>query len=160
MAILAVGCMRPPAESGPAIQIGSEAPSFKLPDLSGQSVALTQFKGKVVMLDFWATWCGPCRMTMPLMESLQKEYADSLVLLAVNVQESPEEVRSFVRAQSLRSRVLLDEEGSIGATYGADSIPMQVLIDKKGIVRHIQIGYSPSTAAQLRRQIQELRQQS
>jgi peroxiredoxin len=99
-------------------------------------------------------------MTMPLMETLQKEYADSLVLLAINVQETPEEVRSFVRAQSLHSRVLLDEEGSIGATYGADSIPMQVLIDKKGIVRHIQIGYSPSTAAQLRKNIQKLQQQS
>jgi thiol-disulfide isomerase/thioredoxin len=160
IALLVVGCTRPPAESGQPIQIGNNAPSFKLPDLSGQQVALDQFRGKVVMLDFWATWCGPCRMTMPLMESLQKEYADSLVLLAVNVQEPREEVRNFVRAQNLRSRVLLDEEGSIGAAYGAESIPMQILIDKKGVVRHIQIGFGPSTAAQLRAKIQQLRQQS
>jgi thiol-disulfide isomerase/thioredoxin len=160
IAILVVGCTRPPAENGPAIQIGINAPSFKLPDISGQQVTLDQFKGKVVMLDFWATWCGPCRMTMPLMESLQKEYADSLVLLAVNVQEPREEVRNFVRAQNLHSRVLLDEEGSIGAAYGAESIPMQVLIDKKGVVRHIQVGFGPSTAAKLRTQIQQLRQQS
>jgi thiol-disulfide isomerase/thioredoxin len=156
IALLFSGCMRPQNESERMVQIGRAAPSFKLPDLSGQEVTLDQFKGRVVMLDFWATWCGPCRMTMPLMESLQKEYADKLVLLAVNLQESRDEVRNYVRAQNLHSRVLLDEEGTVGTAYGADSIPMQILIDKQGIVRHIQAGFGPSTASQLRSEIQKL----
>ena len=86
------------------LEIGQAAPNFKLPDLSGQQVSLDQYKGKVVMLDFWATWCGPCRMTMPLMESIQKEYADTLVLLAVNLQEPRDVVRDYVRAQNIHSR--------------------------------------------------------
>lgn len=155
-AMMIAGCVRPPAELREAVQVGEAAPAFKLPDLSGQQVSLDQYKGRVVMLDFWATWCGPCRMTMPLMESIQKEYADNLILLTVNLQEPKDVVRDYVRAQSLHSRVLLDEEGSVGAAYGTDSIPMQILIDKQGIIRFIQAGYGPRTASQLRSEIGKL----
>ena len=155
-AMMIGGCARPPAELGQAVQIGQAAPAFKLADLSGQQVSLDQYKGKVVMLDFWATWCGPCRMTMPLMESIQKEYADSLVLLAVNLQEPRDVVRDYVRAQNLHSRILLDEEGSVGTAYGIDSIPTQILIDKQGVIRLIQPGYGPGTASKLRKQIEKL----
>ena len=154
--MLLTGCAQPPSETPPMLQIGEAAPNFKLPDLSGQEISLDQFKGKVVMLDFWATWCGPCRMTMPLMESIQKEFANDLILLTINLQESKDIVRDYVRAQNLHSRVLLDEEGSVGSVYGTDSIPMQILIDRQGIVRHVQAGFGPRTAAQLRSEIQTL----
>jgi thiol-disulfide isomerase/thioredoxin len=156
-AMILSGCARRPPESEPMLEIGQPAPSFKLPDLSGQQVSLDQFKGKVVMLDFWATWCGPCRMTMPLMENLQKEYADTMVLLTINIQESRDVVRDYIRAQGLRSRALLDEEGSVGALYGSESIPMQILIDKQGILRFIQAGYGARTLSQLRAEINKLR---
>ena len=159
-AIIFSACARRPSEPETKLQIGLAAPAFKLPDLSGQEVTLDQYKGKVVMLDFWATWCGPCRMTMPILESMEKEFANNLILLAVNVQESKDDVRDFVRAQNVHSRVLLDEEGSVGETYGTESIPMQVLIDKRGIIRHIQIGFGPRTASELRSQIQKLIQQA
>jgi thiol-disulfide isomerase/thioredoxin len=155
-AIMIAGCVRPPSETEPAVEIGRPAPEFKLPDLSGQEVTLDQYKGKVVMLDFWATWCGPCRIVMPVLESIQKEYAGSMVLLAINLQEPRDMVRDYVRAQNIHSRILLDEEGSVGAAYGTDSIPMQILIDKKGIVRHIQAGFGPRTASQLRAEIGKL----
>ena len=155
-ALTIAGCTRPSPESAGAVQIGSPAPAFKLPELGGQEITLSQFRGKVVMLDFWATWCGPCRMTMPLMESLQKEFVNDLVLLAVNLQESKDEVHNYVRAQSIHARVLLDEEGSVGAAYGAEQIPMQILIDKRGLVRKIHIGFGPSTASQLRSEIRTL----
>jgi len=77
-----------------ALEIGQPAPEFKLPDLSGNAVSLTQYQGKIVLVDFWATWCGPCRLSMPLLEDLQKEYPNELVLLAVNLQEPLDEVRS------------------------------------------------------------------
>ncbi len=150
-------CTRPPSEPESMLQVDSPAPKFKLPSLSGGEMSLDQFKGKIVMLDFWATWCGPCRMTMPLLEKLQKEYPNDLVLLAINLQESKDVVSDYVRKQGIDSRVLLDEEGSVGAVYGTESIPMQVLVDKNGIVRHVQIGFSPRMSSQLRAEIQKLR---
>jgi thiol-disulfide isomerase/thioredoxin len=148
-------CSRPPSSREAIVEIGREAPKFKLPDLSGQVVSLDQYKGKVVMLDFWATWCGPCRMSMPILESLQKEYSNDLTLLAINLQEPRDGVRDFVREQSIHSRVLLDEDGAVGEIYGAGSIPMQVLIDRTGTVRYIVLGVRSS--AELREMVNKLR---
>jgi thiol-disulfide isomerase/thioredoxin len=156
-AIMISSCTRPPSESEAKVQVGRAAPNFKLPDLSGREISLDQYKGKIVMLDFWATWCGPCRMTMPLVEKLQSQYSNSLVLLAINLQEPKDIVRDYVREQSIHSQVLLDEQGSVGETYGIESIPMQVLVDKSGIVRHIQMGFSPRMSSQLRAEIDKLR---
>jgi thiol-disulfide isomerase/thioredoxin len=157
-AMIFSGCARRPPESESMVDIGQAAPSFKLPDLNGQQVSLDQYKGKIVMLDFWATWCGPCRMTMPIVENLQKEYVDTMVLLTINLQESHDVVRDYIRAQGIRSRVLLDEEGLVGKVYGTESIPLQILIDKQGIVRFIQAGYGPGMASRLRAEINKLRQ--
>jgi thiol-disulfide isomerase/thioredoxin len=146
--------------SGPrlatGIEIGRPAPEFKLPDLSGNAVSLAQYQGKIVLVDFWATWCGPCRLSMPVLEDLQKEYPNELVLLAVNLQEPLDEVRQYVTAQRIRSRVLLDEEGRVGTVYGSESIPMQVLIDQKGIVRDIRMGFSQDLGAHFRGEIRQL----
>ena len=109
------------------------------------------------MLDFWATWCGPCRMTMPLLEKLQHEFPNDLALLAINLQEPDDVVREYIREQNISSQVLLDKEGSVGLAYGAESIPMQILIDRNGITRDIQLGFSPGMASQLRDEIQKLR---
>lgn len=108
------------------------------------------------MLDFWATWCGPCRMTMPVLENLEKEYKGSLVLLAINLQDPKDVVMDYVKKQALTSRILLDEQGSVGSLYGTDSIPMQFLLDRNGIVRHIQMGYRPRMASELRAAIAKL----
>lgn len=95
-------------------------------------------------------------MTMPLMESIQKEFGDNLILLTINLQEPMDVVRDYVRAENVHSRVLLDEEGSVGLLYGTDSIPLQILIDKQGIVRFIQAGFGPGTPSQLRGEIKRL----
>jgi thiol-disulfide isomerase/thioredoxin len=144
------------SRSTTGLEIGRPAPEFELPDLSGRAVSLAQYQGKIVLIDFWATWCGPCRLSMPVLEDLQQEFSSELVLLAVNLQEPLEEVRHYVERQRIRSRVLLDEEGRVGATYGSDSIPMQVLIDQKGIVRDIQLGFGPNTGARLRGEVRKL----
>ena len=109
------------------------------------------------MLDFWATWCSPCRMTMPMIENLQKEYASSMVLLTINLQEPKDVVGDYVWKQGIQSQVLLDEDGSVAEAYGTISIPMQIIIDKQGIVRFIQSGFNASTLSQLRAQIEQLR---
>ncbi len=149
-------CARGPSgEEAP--EVGRMAPKFSLSDLSGRRVSLDQFRGKIVMLDFWATWCGPCRLTMPVLENLQKEYPKDLTLLAINVAEDPDLVRSYVKKQNIASTVLLDEDGKVGEAYQSDSIPMQVLIDKQGIVRRVSVGYSSRLANQLRSAIEQLR---
>jgi len=154
LAVVISGCVRRSAQTE-NLEVGSPAPPFTLPDLNGRQVSLSQYKGKVVMLDFWATWCGPCRMSMPVLENLEKEYRDTLVLLAINLQETRDDVSQYMRQQQLHSQVLLDEQASVGEIYGAGSIPMQVLIDKSGIVRYVQLGVVP--AKTLRAEIDKLR---
>jgi len=149
-------CARGPSgEEAP--EVGRPAPNFKLSDLSGREVSLDQFRGKIVMLDFWATWCGPCRLSMPMLERLQKEYPKDMALLAINLAEPPDEVRSYVQRQNISSTVLLDQDGKVGEVYRSESIPMQVLIDQKGIVRRIAVGYSSRLGDQLRSAIEQLR---
>jgi len=157
-ALLLSSCSRPSSQpEGSAVQIGQRAPGFKLQDLNGKEVTLDQYKGKIVMIDFWATWCGPCQKTMPLLENLEKEYKNSLVLLAINLQDSKDVVMDYAKKQALNSRILLDEQGSVGSLYGTDQIPIQFLIDRNGIVRHIQAGYLEGvTASELRAAIAKL----
>jgi thiol-disulfide isomerase/thioredoxin len=151
-----LGCSNPPAATG-ELEAGKPAPNFKLPDLNGNQVTLEQFKGKVVLLDFWATWCGPCRMSMPQLERLQAQYPSDLALLAINLQEERDQVSSYVRSENIHSRVLLDEQGEVARVYRAGAIPFQVLIDKTGIIRHTQMGFSPRMTDSFRELIEQLR---
>jgi thiol-disulfide isomerase/thioredoxin len=149
-------CARGPSgEESP--EVGRPAPNFKLSDLSGREVSLDQYRGKIVMLDFWATWCGPCRLTMPVLENLAKEYPADLVLLAINLGEPPDMVQAYVKKQNIASTVLLDRDGKVGDVYRSDSIPMQVLIDREGIVRKVAVGFSSRLANQLRGEIEQIR---
>ncbi len=154
--LLSARCGGRPADEG-ELKIGISAPLFQLSDLRGHTISLAEFKGKVVILDFWATWCGPCRLSMPLLEKLQMENPNDLKLLAINLEEPRDQVRDYVARQNIRTTVLLDLEGRVGRAYGSDQIPMQVLIDKKGIVRDIKIGFSPRMGEQLKKQLEQLR---
>jgi thiol-disulfide isomerase/thioredoxin len=153
IAVAQISCTKSATDT---LEIGYTAPNFRLRNLDGREVSLDQFKGKVVLLDFWATWCSPCRKTMPLLERLQREFPKNMALLAINLQESSSVVRDYVREQNIDSEVLLDEDGAVGSAYGAEAIPLQVLIDKEGKLRRIQAGLGPSTVAQLRAEIQRL----
>ena len=157
-AIILSSCFQPSSGPGGLAEIGRAAPDFKLLNLKGEEVSLDQFKGKIVMLDFWATWCGPCRMVMPILERLQKEYADIMVQLSVNLQEPKDIVEDYVQNQGIHTPVLLDREGAVAQAYGAEAIPMQVIIDRKGVVRFIENGYTPEiTLPRLRSEIEKLR---
>lgn len=125
--------------SGP-VEIGKRAPQFTLQDMSGREVSLDDYRGKIVILDFWATWCGPCRISMPILDRIQGEYAGQLSVLAINLREPKSVVREYILEEGLHSEVLLDEDGSIGSQYGVAGIPTQYLIDRKGIIRYIAEG--------------------
>jgi peroxiredoxin len=114
---------------------GTQIVDFELQDLSGTSRRLSDFKGKVVFLNFWATWCGPCRFEMPSMQRLyQGLKAKGLEIVAVNLQEDRKSVQKFVDENGLGFPVLLDTTGRVGATYGARSIPTTYIVDRRGFV--------------------------
>jgi thiol-disulfide isomerase/thioredoxin len=152
---LSLQCSAPRDPDGQLV--GQPAPAFELRDLEGHRVSLDQLRGKIIMLDFWATWCGPCQISMPIMDRLQKEFSGDVVLLAIDVMEPEETVREYVSRQNVRSKVLLDPEGSVGEVYGSGAIPMQVIIDQQGVVQHVNVGLSPRREASLREQINRLR---
>lgn len=106
---------------------------FELEDLNGKKVQMSDFKGKVIFLNFWATWCGPCRSEMPSMEKLYNALKNKgLVMLAINLQEDKKKVAAFMNSNKLTFPVLLDTTGKIGSIYGARNIPTTYLFDKSG----------------------------
>ena len=114
---------------------GTEAVEFELESLAGGMQKLSAYKGKVVFLNFWATWCGPCRFEMPSMQELYTRYKDDgLEIVAVNLQEDKKSVQKFVDEMGLSFTVLLDKNGRVGAMYGARSIPTSYIIDRNGYV--------------------------
>jgi thiol-disulfide isomerase/thioredoxin len=110
-----------------------QAPNFTLEDLSGKPLSIKDFKGKVVFLNFWATWCVPCREEMPLMEILHREYKDQgMEMVAVNFREDKKEVRKFFAELGLSFKSLMDSGGDVSDKYGAWSLPLTYIIDRKG----------------------------
>ncbi|HDZ49746.1 MAG TPA: TlpA family protein disulfide reductase [Candidatus Aerophobetes bacterium] len=110
-----------------------KAPDFTLKNLEGFSVSLKDFAGKVVFLNFWATWCGPCRDEMPSMEKLWQRFKEeAFVILAVDLREEKEEVNSFMKDYGLTFPVLLDSRGEVGSMFGVRAIPTTYLIDSEG----------------------------
>ncbi|MBI4489803.1 MAG: TlpA family protein disulfide reductase, partial [Deltaproteobacteria bacterium] len=118
------------------------APDFTLKDLQGNRISLRDLRGKVIFLNFWATWCPPCRLEMPTMEELHKEFgSQGLVILAVNHREDAEDIKPFYKQHQLTFTTLLDEEGKVFDLYSAWSLPTTYLIDKKGKMVGKVVGY-------------------
>ena len=109
---------------------------FTLPDLDGNNISLKDYRGKVVMLNFWATWCPPCRREMPSMEKLYNIIdKDKIDIAAVNIQEKKKTVSDFIAKNNYSFPVLVDEEGKAASIYQIRSIPTTFIIDKKGYLR-------------------------
>jgi thiol-disulfide isomerase/thioredoxin/outer membrane lipoprotein-sorting protein len=137
----AAGDDAPPA----AAQLeGKPAPSFTLKTLDGKSVSLSSLKGNVVVLDFWATWCGPCREGLPHIDKIAKDRAaDGVKVFAVNLQEDASQIQPFVQQNNLSLPVLLDSDGGVAQKYMAEAIPETVIIDKQGTVQKVIVGLAP-----------------
>lgn len=118
--------------------LGTVSPAFQLVDLAGNRIALSDYKGKVVLLNFWATWCAPCRVEMPAMESLYQDLREEgLEVVAISVDPQGIVVtQPFKEAMGLTFDILHDSDYRVGAAYGARTLPMTYLIDREGILRH------------------------
>ncbi len=128
------------AESG-VLTAGDTAHNFFLQDLEDNTVSLEDFRGSPVIINFWATWCVPCRIEMPALQATQDKYAeDGLVILAVNDQESPEDVTEFVQELDLRLTTLLDPDGVVSGLYNVFNFPTTVFVDEEGMVTAVHRG--------------------
>ena len=153
--LLITGCT---TESGnPATAtVGQVAPDFTLQNLDGKSVSLSDFRGTPVLLNFWATWCGPCRFEMPFLQEIYDEQSErGFVLLTVNIAESPTKVADFMTELDLSLPVLLDARSEISKVYGITAIPTSFLIDKDGVIQKRIIG-AFSSAAEIESELSEI----
>jgi hypothetical protein len=143
---------------GPHPLLGKEAPEFDASLADGEVMSLARHRGKdIVVLDFWATWCGPCVMAMPVISKVTNEYADKgVVLYAVNCAEDLETVQTFLKQQELNLTVAMDPEGEVSGKYQANAIPQTVIIDKAGKVQVVHVGFSEDLEKTLRGELDAL----
>jgi peroxiredoxin len=130
-----------PALAGPT---GSPAPTFTLGSSSGSEVSLAQYKGQVVMINFWASWCGPCRQEMPLLESIYKKYSRmGFTLLGVNVEPDSQAASEWLKQTPVSFPILYDKDSKVSKLYDVAGMPSTVLIDRSGKLRMLHRGYKP-----------------
>ena len=135
----------------------SMAPSFTLPSRSGDTVSLAQLKGKVVMLNFWASWCGPCRQEMPLLDQMHKRYsALGFTLVGVNVDANSKDAEQWLSKTPVSFPVLFDRESKVSKLYDVSAMPSTVFIDRQGNVRDVHRGYKTGDEGEYLNQIRAL----
>ncbi|SCM96103.1 Uncharacterized protein BWINRASL_03300 [Bacillus mycoides] len=142
------------------IEIGKSAPDFALTKLDGTNVKLSDLKGKKVILNFWATWCGPCQQEMPDMEAFYKEHKENVEILAINYTPSEkgggeEKVRNFAKEKGITFPILLDKNIDVTTAYKVITIPTSYFIDTKGVIQDKFIG--PMTQKEMEKRVTKLK---
>ena len=123
---------------------GQDAPDFVLKSSTGENLRLSEYRGDVVMINFWATWCGPCRQEMPLLDDLYTRYSRvGFNLLGVNIDDDSRRAMQMVEELGVNFPVLFDESKEVSRLYQVEAMPVTVLVDREGTVRHVHHGYKP-----------------
>jgi len=123
---------------------GQVAPDFVLRSATGENLRLSEYRGDVVLINFWATWCGPCRQEMPLLDDLYGRYKRvGFNLLGVNIDEDSRRAMQMVQELGVNFPVLFDENKEVSKLYEVEAMPVTILVDREGIVRHVHHGYKP-----------------
>ncbi|MEP5763487.1 MAG: TlpA disulfide reductase family protein [Halieaceae bacterium] len=156
--IILLLCLPLHANAG-SLQAGQMAPLVDLPSLteSGENVSLLDLRGSVVYVDFWASWCGPCRVSFPQLETIRAELNEQgFEVLAINVDEYPEDAMKFLAEVPVSYPVVRDAVGTSPQAYGILGMPTGFLIDREGIVRKVHPGFRKSDGEKLRAEVIEL----
>jgi peroxiredoxin len=140
-----------------SVTIAGAAPDFTLRQADGPNLRLQEQRGRVVMVNFWATWCGPCRQEMPHLNRLHAKYRDAgFVLLGVNIDEDAAKAVGLSSRLGLQFPILLDTDKKVSRLYNLTTMPSTVLIDRDGRVRHLHLGYKDGVEQTYETQIREL----
>jgi peroxiredoxin len=123
---------------------GRPAPDFALKSSTGENLRLSEYRGDVVMINFWATWCGPCRQEMPLLDELYTRYQRvGFNLLGVNIDDDSRRAMQMIEELGVNFPVLFDARKEVSKLYQVEAMPVTVLVDREGNVRHVHHGYKP-----------------
>ena len=138
-------------------QVSETAPSFTLTTLSGESVSLDGFRGKIVFLIFWAAWCAPCRVELPELDRLYKKYNhEGFEVIAISVDASESDVKNFLRKFPVRFPVLLDKQSDVNDAYRVSGLPTAFIIGKNGIIRHVHRGFGKEFLPMYEKEIEDI----
>lgn len=151
--LLAVGLAGPAM----AVTIQDDAPDFTLKSLEGSNLRLEEYRGQVVLINFWASWCGPCRQEMPLLDRLHQRYVDTgFAVLGINVEGEEAPARELIDRIPVTFPVLIDEGQLVSELYKLEAMPSTVVVDRDGVVRYIHRGYKPGDEAKYVEVVKEL----
>lgn len=140
-----------------ALERGDTPPPIDLPDLEGARVDLAELEGKVVVVDFWASWCGPCREAMPVLEALHKRHHEQgLVVVGVNLDRNPKRMRRFLQSHPVSFRIVHDRNMEVAGRYQPPVMPSSFLIARDGTLRYLHAGFGEDTEALLSSHVAKL----
>jgi len=139
---------------------GEAAPDFSLRDINGKEVSLSSYKGKVVLVNFWATWCGPCKLEMPHLDKMDREFeARGFEVISISTDDAraASKVKPLIKRGGYGFTVLLDKDTTVVSQYNpAKTLPYNVLIDREGKIHKVYQGYNPGDEVELRKEVEEL----
>ena len=140
-----------------AASVSGPAPDFTLKSLSGKNLKLSEMAGNVVLINFWASWCGPCRQEMPLLNDLHNKYeALGFSVIGVNVEEQSDNARGFISDFPVDFPILLDTRNQVSKMYNVIAMPTTVVVDRDGNMRFLHKGYKPGDEKQYRKMVKQL----
>src|ERR1700728_4239129 len=159
VSVLLLALALPLARAMPAASVAAGAPpaAFQSPAAAGDPVSLAGLKGQVVLINFWASWCGPCRQEMPILDQMYRKYkAAGFTLLGVNVEPKSGDALTFLKATPVSFPILFDTQSKVSTLYEVSGMPSTVIVDRKGNVRYVHHGYKPGDESQYLDQIRSL----
>ena len=152
LAAILAGCLAAANAAAP-----QPAPDFTLKSLSGENLKLSELRGQVVLVNFWASWCGPCRQEMPLLDEMYQRYQKlGFTILGVNVEQDAAAAQAMLKEHPVQFPVLFDPQSTASKLYNLNAMPTTVLVDRSGNVRYLHQGYMPGYEQTYQQQVSEL----
>lgn len=144
----------PASATGP---VNTPAPDFTLKATDGENLRFAEYRGQVVLVNFWASWCGPCRQEMPLLDQLHKKYAPlGFTVLGVNVDQDAKQARAMLDKVPVTFPVVLDSQSAVSKSYQVVAMPTTVIVDRSGNARYVHHGYKPGDEAEYLKHVRAL----
>ena len=145
------------ASGARALTRGDAPPAIDMPDQTGEKVELAALKGKVVIVDFWASWCGPCKEEMPVLEALNEKFAtQGLVIVGVSIDSSPKKMNKFLKGTPVSFRIVHDRKLVVANRYEPETMPTSYFIGRDGMVRYVHEGFDKGDAAGIEARVKVL----